>query len=177
MSTQDDLAERDRLAKRQRRNDAIFALAMIAFAALMAFVVIPAGVRVPRAVTHLPLSPRFFPNVLVGMVFVFALSILVMSVAGPPPLADEADGGTLRRRWALRLGALAAVLVGYIALPEQVGMLPVAIIATVFLLALGGERRVSVLIGAGVVVPVLLYVVFIEVFNVPMPPNPWLDWR
>ncbi len=177
MGTAEDRAARDRLRARQRLQDGVFAVAMMLFAVVMAFVVIPAGVRVPASVTHLPLSPRFFPYVLVGMVFVFAASMLVMSVLGPPPLPGEAAAGALRRRWALRLAVLLAVLAGYVTLPERLGMLPMAVLGTVALLAVGGERRLTVLAGVGAVVPVLVYLLFTEVFNVPLPAGPLLERR
>lgn len=172
-----DHTGRDRLRARQRRHDAIFAVAMMVFAVAMAFVVIPAGVRVPASVTHLPLSPRFFPYVLVGMVFVFAAAILVMSVIGPPPLPPDTEATALRPRWPLRLAALGAVLAAWVVLPERVGMLPLAIVATVILLLVGGERRIWMLGAIGVVVPVLVYLLFTEVFHVPMPAGPLLERR
>ena len=170
-------AERDRLRARQRRLDVVFAGAMMVFAVVMAFMVIPAGVRVPASVTHLPLSPRFFPYVLVGMVFVFAASMLVMSMVGPPPLPPDVEATALRLRWPLRLAALLAVLAGWVVLPERVGMLPLAILATLALLVLGGERRLWMLGAVGVVVPVLVYLLFTEVFHVPLPAGPLLERR
>ena len=177
MDTQVSRTDRDRLRARQRRYEAIFAVAMMVFAAAMALVVIPAGVRVPASVAHLPLSPRFFPYVLVGMVFVFAAAILVMSVIGPPPPPPDTTASALRPRWPLRLAALSAVLMGWVVLPEQVGMLPLAIVATIILLMVGGERRTWVLGAVGVVVPVLVYLLFTEVFHVPMPAGPLLERR
>ncbi|WP_201156512.1 tripartite tricarboxylate transporter TctB family protein [Rhodobaculum claviforme] len=172
-----DHAARDRLRLRQRRQDAVFAVLMMVFAVVMAFVVIPAGVRVPASVAHLPLSPRFFPYVLVGMVFVFAAAIAVMSVIGPPPLPPDAEAAALRPRWPLRLAALLAVLAGWVVLPERVGMAPLAVVATIALLLVGGERRIWMLGAVGVVVPVLVYLLFTEVFHVPMPAGPLLERR
>ncbi|MGY6634737.1 MAG: tripartite tricarboxylate transporter TctB family protein [Alkalilacustris sp.] len=161
--------------RRQQRQDAIFAVVMMAFAVGMVLVVIPAGVRVPASVAHLPLSPRFFPYVLNGMVFAFALALLVMTYLGPPPLPEDAQPVETRRDGLLRLAVLAAALAGYVQLPEVAGMLPVAVLGTLALLVVGGERRFAVLIGVGVVVPVLVYLLFTEVFHVPMPSGPLLE--
>lgn len=160
---------RARARRRQQRNDTIFALVMLAFAVVMAFVVIPAGVRVPAAVTHLPLSPRFFPYVLVGITLFFSLAVLVETFVGPPPLPDDERPRELRRQWPLKVAILTAALLAYVQFPEWLGMLPVAILATLGLLLVGGERRIFLLLCIGVVAPTLVYLLFTEVFYVPMP--------
>jgi putative tricarboxylic transport membrane protein len=177
MSDHDQRSAQERARRQRRRNDAIFAIAMMVFAILLAFVLIPAGVRVPAAVTHLPLSPRFFPYVLSAMIFAFAFAFLIMTYIGPPPLPEDAAPVEWRRRWPLRLGVLALVLVAFVQLPERWGMLPIAILAMLALLLVGGERRIWVLIGVGGVVPIAVYFLFTEAFQVPMPAGPLLERR
>lgn len=177
MSDHDQRSAQARARAQRRRNDAIFAVTMVIFAVLLAFVIIPASVRVPAAVTHLPLSPRFFPYVLSAMIFAFAFAFLIMTYIGPPPLPEDAAPVEWRRRWPLRLGALALVLVAYVQLPEKLGMLPIAIVSMVALLLVGGERRIWVLIGVGGIVPIAVYFLFTEAFQVPMPAGPLLERR
>lgn len=177
MSDHDQRSAQARARAQRRRNDAIFAVTMMIFAVLMAFVIIPAGVRVPAAVTHLPLSPRFFPYVLSAMIFAFAFAFLFMTYIGPPPLPEDAAPVEWRQRWPLRLGVLALVLMAFVQLPERWGMLPIAILAMLALLLVGGERRIWVLIGVGGIVPIAVYFLFTEAFQVPMPAGPLLERR
>jgi putative tricarboxylic transport membrane protein len=169
--------QREKARLRRRRENLIFGIVMIVFAVAMAFVVIPAGVRVPASVTNLPLSPRFFPYVLTGLVFVFAAAFVVMTLFGPPPLPDDEEQPEARPLWPLRLAALAGILAAYALLSERLGMLPMAVLATLVLLVLGDERRPLVVATAGIVLPVVVYAFFTEVAQVPMPEGILPGWR
>ncbi len=161
-----------------RKREMLIAGVLIVAAALFAAIVIPMGVVRPTSVKHLPLSPVFLPYVLALLVIVFAALHLIEAWIAPdavasPPTEDDA----IHPRWKLRIAVLFMCLVGYLLLPELLGMLATSIIVTVGLMVLAGERRLLVLLGVGLIMPLLVWLFFTEVAQVPLPSGFLGDWR
>lgn len=161
-----------------RRREILIAAGLILAAVIFALVVIPAGVVRPSSVKHLPLSPVFLPYVLAALVAVFALLHLIEAWIAPdavasPPSEDEAT----HPRWKIRVAFLFACLLGYLMLPEMLGMLATSILITIGLMALAGERRLLVLLGVGLFMPLMVWLFFTEVAQVPLPAGMLGDWR
>lgn len=163
-------------ARRGRRREIIFAALTLLASALFAFVVIPAGVTTPASVKHLPLSPAFLPYVLTAGVGLFALIHLLEAIfAAHIPGEDEASLGT-HPRWKSRVLMLVGLLLVYLLLPDQLGMPVTAMLVTIALMAIGGERRPLILLGVGIGVPLLVYLFFAHVAQVPLPMGLFEDW-
>ncbi len=161
-----------------RKREMSIAGALIVAAILFALIAIPQGVVRPSSVKHLPLSPVFLPYVLALLVVIFAALHLIEAWIAPdavaaPPSEDDA----IHPRWKLRVSVLFAGLLGYLFLPEVLGMLVTAIIVTMGLMALAGERRPGVLLGVGLLMPLLVWLFFTEVAQVPLPSGFLGDWR
>jgi hypothetical protein len=157
-------------AARGRRREIVFAALTLAAAIGFALFVIPNGVTTPASVRHLPLSPAFLPYVLTAAIGVFALIHMLEAIYAPHIPADDEEGSQdAHPNWKVRAILLSVLLLVYLLLPERLGMLPTAIGVTIALLAIGGERRVAVLLGVGITVPLLVYLFFAEVAQVPMP--------
>jgi hypothetical protein len=166
----------DRTLRRGRRREIIFALATLLAALLFALLVIPAGVTQPSSVKHLPLSPVFLPYVLTLAVALFALVHLAEAVWAAHIPDEDAPLPDPHPRRGRRLALLAALLLAYLMLPDRLGMLLTAILVTIALIAMGGERRLPVLFGVGIAVPLLVYLFFVHVAQVPMPAGLFEEW-
>ena len=163
--------------KRARRREVGIGLCLIAVAACLAFVAIPLGVTRPTSVASLPLSPVFLPYLLSALIGVFAILHIIAAFTVPHPPIANSDDGTAHPRWLLRGALVATLLLGYLMLPQFIGMLPTAIALTVTLMRLGGERRLLVLAAFGVLMPLVIYLFFVFVAQVPMPTGVFGDWR
>lgn len=167
----------DDAARKGRRREILFGAVTVVSAAAFALLVIPDGVTTPASVVHLPLSPAFLPYVLTIGVGLFAAIHFLEAIFAPHMPADDEDrGGGLHARWKSRGLILSLLLLTYLLLPERLGMLTTAIIVTIALLAIGGERRPLILLGVGISVPLLVYLFFVHVAQVPMPTGLFEDW-
>lgn len=164
-------------ARRGRRREIIFAALTLAASVLFSLIVVPLGVTTPASVKHLPLSPAFLPYVLTAGIGIFALVHMLEAIFAPHiPAEDEGAQAGLHPRWKGRVLMLCALLLVYLVLPDRLGMLPTSILVTIALLAIGGERRPIILLGVGISVPLLVYLFFAHVAQVPLPTGMFQDW-
>ncbi|MFX0541573.1 tripartite tricarboxylate transporter TctB family protein [Roseovarius sp. S4756] len=161
-----------------RKREMSIAGVLIIAAAVFALVIIPQGVVRPSSVKHLPLSPVFLPYVLAVLVVIFAALHLVEAWIAPDAVAaPPSDDDATHPRWKLRVSVLFACLLGYLILPDMLGMLATAIMITIGLMFLAGERRPLILTGVGILMPVLVWLFFTQVAQVPLPDGFFEAWR
>jgi len=164
-------------ARLGRRREIVFAGLTLAASVLFALIVIPRGVTTPASVKHLPLSPAFLPYLLTAAIGVFALIHMLEAIFAPHiPAEDDGAQPGVHPRWKSRVLMLCGLLVVYLVLPDRLGMLPTSILVTIALLAIGGERRPLILLGVGIGVPLLVYLFFAHVAQVPLPTGILEDW-
>ncbi len=164
------------VAKRSRK-DVLFGLGTVVATILFAAIVVPAGIVSPASVKALPLSPTFLPYVLSGLIGVFALICGIQALVGSGvPKEINEEEFVLRRKWPL--GLLVAIVAGlaYYLLPEMIGMLPAAMLVTGFLVWFGGERGILVAVGVAIVLPLLVYLFFTKIAEVPLPQGMFEGW-
>lgn len=177
MSDDVGIEPRPQVVARRSVKDVIFGFGTFAASLAFALVVIPLGVVSPGSVTHLPLSPVFLPYVLTALVGLFGLICGLQALLGPgvPKEAGE-DEFALRRSWVLHLLLIGAALTAYYLLPEAIGMLLTAVLVTGFLVWLGGERRILMILGVALLLPVAVYLFFTWVAQVPLPEGYFEGW-
>ncbi|MEI4261562.1 tripartite tricarboxylate transporter TctB family protein [Roseovarius sp. D0-M9] len=164
-------------ARKGRRREIVFASLTLAASILFGLFVIPGGVATPSSVKHLPLSPAFLPYLLTVAIGVFALIHLLEAIFAPHiPAEDEAGSLDPHPKWRSRVLMLSALLLVYLLLPSHLGMLATSMLVTIVLLAIGGERRPVILFGVGITVPLLVYLFFAHVAQVPLPLGIFEDW-
>ena len=164
-------------AHRGRRREIVFAALTLAASVLFALIVIPTGVTTPSSVKHLPLSPAFLPYLLTIAIGLFALIHMLEAIFAPHiPGEDEDMMSGVHPRWKSRLLMLCALLLVYLLAPDRLGMLLTSVLVTIALLAIGGERRPVILLGVGITVPLLVYLFFAHVAQVPLPTGIFEDW-
>lgn len=158
-------------AARSGKGDLAFGLTTAVLAVLFAWFGIPSGVESPANVTALPLSPAFLPYIATGMIFLFgllhALEAAVKRRLQPPITSNASD--PRHPSWVLRATVVLACFLAYLYLPAVLGMAGVSILVTAGLMLLAGERSPLILIGGSVVLPLLVYVFFTRVAQVPLP--------
>ena len=143
------------------RRNVIAALVLIAFGA--AYAVLTAGLP-SRTIPNTP-GPSFFPWVVTGSLLVLALGLLVQGVRQwPVAFASEGqESGSPRR-----LAGLAWFAIYLAALPS-LGFLPATIPFFAGLMVLYGGARAIWLAVASVAMPVFLFYVFRDGFQILLP--------
>ena len=160
---------------------------VVAFACLVLFVLIPAGIDDPGSIDVMALGPAFWPSVVCAFLGAMGLIVGVQAlrrvraaqsgaVSGRDngdPDADEAEAaGFSPTRW---LGAL-ALLAAYYAALDRLGMVLTSMLALGLFMILGGERRPVVVALLSVILPLALFVFFRFVANVFIPLGVFEGW-
>ncbi len=166
MAATGDRVERSAIEKPTATGDLVVGIATLAIVGLSAAIVFPLGIFVPTRVAWTANSPGFFPHLLLLAAGVLGLLLLVQSLRArnleaPSPRAPL-------RIWT-RAGVTAAIIAAYIASIMIVGLLVASILALAVALYHFGERRPFLLTSTAVAVPLLLWMFFVHVANVPMP--------
>ncbi len=160
----------------------------LAVSFLLLFVFIPYGVDAPRKVKFAALHPAYYPQLVTYCLLIFGFLVLLggmrqlffsrqslqaNSVATSARSDDQSEKGERFFRL-LPLALLFVVL--FFALPYLGFPLSTAI-ALVLLMPLAGERRWHLILPIAVLLPLLLYLFFTQVANIPIPGgvlDPWL---
>jgi len=152
--------------------------------ALLYFVVIPLGVTIPSGVRSPVMSPDFWPNIIT--LFLLAMSVLLfLRAAAAWQRGDlvahksaDVEGEEERTGWAgqIRAVAVIAIMFVYYWLIIKIGLVPASMVT---LLAVGlttARPNIWLVIIATPVLPMLLYLFFFKVANVPIPGGEWLTF-
>lgn len=142
--------------------------AVVALGMLLFFVLIPMGIDSPGEVDHASLSPDFWPKIIVAIFSAMGLFVLIKPL--PAPVDDE--GGVQSASWlsrAPRLLLVLTVLFCFYFLIDQLGMVVPGIAVIFGMMFFAGERRWLLMAIIAIVVPVMLYVFFVHVANIPIP--------
>lgn len=152
-----------------RRLQTTLGVAALLIAAFLALVAIPFFVSSPSNVRNVVLSPTFWPYALSGMTALAGALLLATGLRVDPatPLEDQEDPA--RAGAALRLAALAGIMVAVMLLMPRLGMpltTMAAFAATAFLYR---TRHPVIAAICAVVVPLVLYAFFAHVAGVAVP--------
>ena len=141
-------------------------LVFVAVFLVFLFVIIPIGIDMPRRL-HSPLtSPSFLPSalgwILVGLGAALALKAFVFPAAKEVSEDTEPD-----RVWAIVFVIL--MIVGYWLLSGFLGMFLTACLISTVLIWFGGGRSWKLYFIGGFAVPLVVYLLFVRVAQVPLP--------
>ena len=150
--------------------------------ALLYLVIIPAGVTVPASMRSPVLSPAFWPNIVA--LFLLAMSTLLFLRAAftwrrgemvahkSADIEDEEERSGFNGQ--ARAVAVIALMFLYYWLILKIGLVPASMIALLTVGLTTSRPNVWLLIVAAPVLPMLLYLFFFKVANVPIPGGEWL---
>ncbi len=158
--------------------DFILDLIIIALALIGTFFFIPKGVVLPDDIETRALSPDFWPLTIMILLGVAGIALTIQSRYGKAAADDEAElvmrplGEGL-----IRVAMVILWLIGmYYAIPH-IGM-PIACALTFAAMTLfAGERRLKYILPITVLLPLLLYLFFVYVANVPLPVGVFEAWK
>lgn len=167
-----------------RNRDIRVGLAIMLIAMGIAFVVIPAGVRVPQNIEVQVMSPDFWPltvSLIAGIAgaFMFVGGVLehnrthlseVTSMPGEsaPVEKEESDYRTFKEATFRVIVSFGALLTLYLT-AEIAGFVLGTMILLVFMIRFTGEKRWKIILPIALILPSILYGFFVHVASVPIP--------
>ncbi len=143
---------------RSRNIALVWAAGWLAFAGVLYFVLIPAGVDEPSYASQ---SPRAFPQILAVLIAVSAIALFVLEWRGLQPRRTE--------RFTVWFLFAPAVSTLYALALKPLGFtLATAAVLAVLFFSLG-ERRWLIVAGISLVIAFGIYLAFVHLMNVPLP--------
>ncbi len=147
---------------------------------LVSLWIIPEYIVMPSSVQMTGVSPSFWPKVTSWSLVVLGLILAVTSytrlqrakqAAGS---SEQGEAGSpavpkINPRVAVKVVVTIGAMMVYYFLVDVLGMMLSSILALFFYTLLYGEKRFKITVPVAVLVPVLLYLFFVKVANIPMP--------
>ena len=144
-------------------------LVVVGLGLLTLFVLIPIGIVSPGDVDVLALAPEFWPLIVASL---FTLSGIIMAIKPFEEKQDDEEEAEEPIPWPERLPRLAiilGVLFGFYFLAPYLGFVIPGIVLIAGLAWFASERRVGMTVLISIIPPVLLYVFFVIIANIPIP--------
>lgn len=163
-----------------KTRDLIAGVLFCAVGLLSLFFLIPIGVDVPQSVKMAALSPDFWPTIISVAAVVSAAALIIESWLLKQPSMDdslpedEEGGAEVADEYTPGLAALRALILivalfgFYLSLPTA-GMVVASIVLIAAMMLYFGEKMFLLIGVLAVSVPILLYLFFRFVANVPIP--------
>ncbi|MEK9582720.1 MAG: tripartite tricarboxylate transporter TctB family protein [Candidatus Puniceispirillum sp.] len=140
-------------------------LIMLAIGVSLVFILIPMGIDTPKKVRYAALSPNYYPYIVAIVLSAIGGAIIVRSRHfQPDDDSPQAHPNAARRicLFLLLLGLYAGAL-------NLLGFVVASMLALVGSLLLAGERRATIIIPVAALLPVVLYLFFYKIANIPIP--------
>ena len=144
-------------------------LAVVVLGLLTIFVLIPVGIVSPRDVKTIALAPEFWPLIIASALTFMGI---IMTVRRPEESQQQEDGPVTLADWKQRTPRLAIVLAalfGFYYLTPVLGMVVCGILLISGLTWFAGEHRWKLIATIAITAPVVLYLFFYFVANIPIP--------
>ncbi len=141
---------------------------VLIFGLLAYFVLIPYGIKVPKNIELVSTSPAFWPSIIAVVVAILG-GVLIIPERGNA--IDDVDV-VIGTPWSIRLPRLLVVgvlLFGFYFLIDQLGMVVPSMVLIFTLMVYSGYRRWGLMVFLSLLVPIILYVFFVYVANIPIP--------
>jgi len=141
-------------------------LCFLGLGVIVIFLLIPLGIDEPRKVKYAALSPSYYPR-MIGIAMALIGAIIMFRTV------KNTDGGqTLGApdtNTKIKIGAVFVILAAVGLLLPWAGFVLTCAVALILLMILGGERNPLIIIGIALTLPILLYLFFGKVANIPIP--------
>jgi len=141
--------------------------------ALSYFILIPKGIVVPNNIGHFTTSPSFWPNIIIGIIALMSLLMIFTKNEVVNTKKVETDNNDDIKTPLLiripRLFIVLGLLFSFYYFIEQLGMVVPGMVLIFILMTYAGYRKWWLIIFLSLFVPVLLYVFFVHVANIPIP--------
>ena len=142
-------------------------LVMLALGLAVILLLIPLGVDEPRRVRFAALSPSYYPRIIAICLSILGLVIALRAVLAPP--ADAPEEAENRPDAMQRIFAIFCLLLAMALVLTNLGFIVTTSLALMVAIWFAGERNYALIIGMGVIIPLMLHFFFLKVAGIPIP--------
>ena len=147
------------------KKDILAASAFVFFGLLLILLLIPRGVVEPGNVELAILSPSYYPKIVSYILILIGLGIFIKNF--PIGFFEEAE--KIEKKYLFRMLIVFITILAIVFFLPMLGIPLTSGIALLFLLMLGGERRPIIIFLVSTLVPLLIYLFFTKVAQIPIP--------
>lgn len=142
-------------------------MVMLGLGLAMILLLIPLAVDEPRRVKYAALSPSYYPRIIAICLSILGLVIAVRSALARP---TEAAEKTENRPDAMqRIFIVFCLLLAMALVLKTLGFIVTTSLALGAATWFAGERNYAMIIGLGIIIPLVLYFFFLKVAGIPIP--------
>jgi hypothetical protein len=147
------------------KKDILAASAFVFFGLLLILLLIPRGVVEPGNVELAILSPSYYPKIISYILILIGLGIFIKNF--PNGFFEESE--KIEKKYLFRILIIFITILTIVFFLPTFGIPLTSGIALLFLLMLGGERRPIIIFLVSTLVPLLIYLFFTKVAQIPIP--------
>lgn len=140
-------------------------LIMLVIGVSLIFILIPMGIDTPKKIRYAALSPNYYPYIVATILSILGGAIIFRSRHFEPDNSSPKAHPHAFKRICLFL-LLLAIYAGAL---NILGFVIASMLALVGSLLLAGERRAFIIIPVAALLPVILYLFFYKIANIPIP--------
>tara|TARA_B110000902_G_scaffold11338_1_gene13655 strand:- start:192 stop:686 length:495 start_codon:yes stop_codon:yes gene_type:complete len=147
------------------KKDILAASVFVFFGLLLILLLIPRGVVEPGNVELAILSPSYYPKIISYILILIGLGIFIKNF--PNGFFEESE--KIEKKYLFRILIIFITILTIVFFLPTFGIPLTSGIALLFLLLLGGERRPIIIFLVSTLVPLLIYLFFTKVAQIPIP--------
>jgi len=147
------------------KKDILAASVFVFFGLLLILLLIPRGVVEPGNVELAILSPSYYPKIISYILILIGLGIFIKNF--PNGFFEESE--KIEKKYLFRILIIFITILTIVFFLPTFGIPLTSGIALLFLLLLGGERKPIIIFLVSTLVPLLIYLFFTKVAQIPIP--------
>ena len=147
------------------KKDILAASVFVFFGLLLILLLIPRGVVEPGNVELAILSPSYYPKIISYILILIGLGIFIKNF--PNGFFEESE--KIEKKYLFRILIIFITILTIVFFLPTFGIPLTSGIALLFLLMLGGERKPIIIFLVSTLVPLLIYLFFTKVAQIPIP--------
>ena len=147
------------------KKDILAASVFVFFGLLLILLLIPRGVVEPGNVELAILSPSYYPKIVSYILILIGLGIFIKNF--PNGFFEESE--KIEKKYLFRILIIFITILTIVFFLPTFGIPLTSGIALLFLLMLGGERKPIIIFLVSTLVPLLIYLFFTKVAQIPIP--------
>jgi putative tricarboxylic transport membrane protein len=147
------------------KKDILAASIFVFFGLLLILLLIPRGIVEPGNVELAILSPSYYPKIVSYILILTGLGIFIKNF----PIGFFEESEKIEKKYLFRMFIIFITILTVVFFLPILGIPLTSGIALLFLLMLGGERRPVIVCLVSTLVPLLVYLFFTKIAQIPIP--------
>lgn len=152
-------------SKRLPKQDTFSAVIFIFFGFFLVTFLIPIGIIEPDNIEFSVLSPSYYPRLISYILVLIGVGILIKNFT----TGFFENTILIENKYLVRMIIILALILFIIFTLPTLGIPVVSVFSILFLMLLGGERRVIIILSVSILAPLFIYLFFTKIAQIPIP--------